>query len=207
MGWSFPAARVPRCSPGGVSLRGLWRGSWVDTCGFCTSVERVMGQQQIRVVLLVTPSGTCWTSCTFSPKCLCLLWAAWEHSGEFLHWVPTRSCCHHGFRLHACFPLALSTLHCSWVFPHRCSQTPLAARIRYCACAHFPMAPMCSGLCWWVTGSRPQGRSAGLHPDPALRHTNMWKEQKQWHWLAPPILDCLLFSLSEVDIYILSLIV
>lgn len=59
MGWSFPAAGVPGCSPGGVSLRALWWGSWVDTCGFCTSVERLMGQQQIRGALLVIPSGTC----------------------------------------------------------------------------------------------------------------------------------------------------
>lgn len=45
----------PGHGPGDLTLGALWRSSCVDTCGFCARSGRVVGQQQVRSTLQVTP--------------------------------------------------------------------------------------------------------------------------------------------------------
>lgn len=76
-----------------------------------------------------------------SPICLCILLAAWDHSGEFLHWVPAGSCWQCGVRLHSQSPW-LNNLGFSWEY----LQNPLVARIRHSAHVHSPW-PLCTLSC------------------------------------------------------------
>lgn len=44
---AFPGAGIPGHGPGNSVLGACFRGSWVNTCGFCTGRGKVVGQWQI----------------------------------------------------------------------------------------------------------------------------------------------------------------
>lgn len=113
---------------------------------FCAGRVRVLGQQQIRDTLQVTPSGTCSIPCASSPECN-------VHSGltgitPGNSWVgcpPGLVDSMESGSVHV--PLQfLSLLDSSQEFPHRCSWTLLVAGIRHHVYTCFPVTPAHSGL-------------------------------------------------------------
>lgn len=111
-----------------------WRFFWLDTCGFCTGMERVVGQQQIRGALQKTPR--------FVPTESCMPTHLYAHA-HFGHLGPVcrRSCWHHGFWLHAWSPSAPECSGLLWGIHELAPTSPSGGWAQACCMCRFPYGP------------------------------------------------------------------
>lgn len=116
---SFLVLELPECGPG-LRFEAYWRGSWVDTYGFCTGRVREVGQQQVENALQVTPRLV---AGEFPVLLICMPKYALGHSG--LLWKMHIGCIlgPAGSVKSISVYVTLWPLHalaCSLVFPYQC---------------------------------------------------------------------------------------